>query len=408
MPIKQSRTSPYTFLSSINRIHVSKFFYPVLSESLSLANYPTFPEPTTLNGLHPMEPVSIEFLEKASSKIIKIAIPVVITLILDASVVRFIEQTHGTVTLDRSLSETMSYNNSGISDDWAIYIALIFIAAILVVTGVLVALYYFGCLKVIFIWMIIAVSAIFSYYVVVTLWMVPEVLNIPFDYLSLILLLLNLVVVADMSIFWRAPQIVTQFFLVIVSVLIALVFLNLPDWTIWVLLGLLVVYDACVVLCPHGLLNILIRKSEERGDQIPALVYSAAVWVMGVSDDEDLNPQPLLDIHESSQKERKNRKSEEEEEEEDEEERGVRLGLGDFCFYGILVTRAARLGWDFVILCVFAVILGLALTLVVLALLQRPLPALPFSLMLGVLFFITGAMTFRPFGLNIRKDCLAF
>jgi presenilin 1 len=57
---------------------------------------------------------------------------------------------------------------------------------------------------------------------------------------------------------------------------------------------------------------------------------------------------------------------------------------------------------------VFAVILGLALTLIVLALLQRPLPALPFSLLLGVLFFIIGALTFRPFGLNLRTGCLAF
>jgi hypothetical protein len=354
-----------------------------------------------------MEPVSIEFLEKASLKIVKIAIPVVVTLVIDACAVRFIEQTHGTVSLDRSLSETMSYNDSGISDDWAIYIALIFIAAILVVTGILVALYFFGCLKVIFVWMILAVSAIFSYYVVMTFWMVPEVLNIPFDYISLVIFLLNLVVVANMSIFWRAPLIVTQVFLVMVSVLIALVFLNLPDWTIWVLLGLLVLYDACVVLCPHGLLNILIKKSEERGDQIPALVYSAAVWFMRVSDDEDVNPQPLLNVDELRTQERK-RNGEDEEEEDESEERGVRLGLGDFCFYGILVTRAARLGWDFVILCVFAVILGLALTLVVLALLQRPLPALPFSLLLGVLFFVIGAMTFRPFGLNIRKDCLAF
>jgi presenilin 1 len=40
--------------------------------------------------------------------------------------------------------------------------------------------------------------------------------------------------------------------------------------------------------------------------------------------------------------------------------------------------------------------------------LQRPLPALPFSLLLGVLFFIIGALTFRPFGLNLREDCLVF
>jgi hypothetical protein len=357
---------------------------------------------------------SVDFLERSSSKIIKIAIPVVATLLIDACLVRFIEQTHGSVDLDRSLSETMDYSDSGITTDWAIYIALIFIGAILVVTGILVALYFFGCLKVIVVWMIVAVSAIFSYYVVICLWAVPEVLNVPFDYLSLVLFLLNLVIVANMAIFWRAPLIVTQVFLVLISVLIALVFLNLPDWTIWALLGLLVIYDACVVLCPGGLLNILIKKSEERGDEIPALVYSAALWFMGTSDDESIKEinGSLLDGDEAGGKKKRRRKGKanatEGGEEEEDEERGVRLGLGDFCFYGILVTRAARLGWDLVILCVFAVILGLALTLLVLALLRRPLPALPFSLLLGVLFFITGALTFRPFGLNLRAECLAF
>jgi presenilin 1 len=60
--------------------------------------------------------------------------------------------------------------------------------------------------------------------------------------------------------------------------MIAMVFLGIPDWTIWILLILLVFYDAIVVLCPHGLLNILVKKSEERGDEIPALVYSSAPW----------------------------------------------------------------------------------------------------------------------------------
>jgi presenilin 1 len=141
---------------------------------------------------------------------------------------------------------------------------------------------------------------------------------------------------------------------------------------------------------------------------------------MGVSDDEDVQNQLLIDSetatdtrkkkgkhHRREKKENGNKEKEGEEEDED-DDRGVRLGLGDFCFYGILVTRAARLGWDLVILCVFAVILGLALTLVVLAVLQRPLPALPFSLMLGVLCFIIGAMTFRPFALNARETCLMF
>ena len=435
---------------------------------------------------------TVQFLEANSLRIVKISIPVVATLILDACIVRFLEEKHGSVSLDRSLTSTMSYSQQGISTTWSIYLALILIGAIVIVTAIIVLLYYYGCIKIIMGWMIFAVTAILSYYVVLCLGDAPRVLNVPLDWVTLVLVCANLVVVGDMAIFWRAPLIVTQVYLVFISVLIALVFLDLPDWTVWILLGLLVIYDALVVLCPHGLLNLLIKKSEERGDELPALIYSSAAWLHGEGEEEEENegsgsgsgsgsggekevetgedsappparqqqaepveaaqepksanepagpeqprppqrpkrapkkrkPQPndkmespLIDPEEAGEGQekapakpgqgkkqtRRRRKKKD-----DDEERGVRLGLGDFCFYGILVTRAARLGWDLVILCIFAVILGLGLTLLVLAFLQRPLPALPFSLILGVIFFMTGAMTFRPFDLQARASGIVF
>jgi hypothetical protein len=63
--------------------------------------------------------------------------------------------------------------------------------------------------------------------------------------------------------------------------MITLVFLSLPDWTIDALLVLLVAYDAVVVLCPGGLLNILVKTSEERVDEQLALVYSSAARAAG-------------------------------------------------------------------------------------------------------------------------------
>lgn len=399
----------------------------------------------------------INFIEYSSRKIIKVAIPVVITLIIDAIIVRFIEKTHGSVSLNRSLVQTMNYTDQNINMHDSIIIAIAMIISILVVTIILLTLYYFGFKKIIFIWMIVAVSIILSYYVIMCLWKVPINLNLPIDYISLIFVLSNLVVVGNMSIFWRAPKIFTQIFLVFISVLIALVFLTLPDWTVWMLLVLLVIYDACVVLCPHGLLNMLIKKSEERNDAIPALVYSTAVYNHDDNDDDDddmnqngdedgdgngsgsddgdnndsdlpnnndnrnvmndeyndqigveinLNnidhsiPIEEVNLNDSGRRSRSRGH--------DKDDDSIRLGLGDFCFYGIMLTRAARLGWDLVILVIFAVILGLSLTLLVLAKLRRPLPALPFSLILGIIFFMIGATTFRPFGLILRKSVITF
>ena len=406
-----------------------------------------------------------KFLEVSSVRIVKIAIPVIVTLLCDAILTRFLEGSSGNVnTLDRSFTETLNYSNAGLPTLWSVWIALILVGFIIIATAIILALYFCGCVKVLMGWMVLSVTILLSYYVYVTLGKMPQLLNVPMDYLSLVFVMINLVAVGNMSIFWRAPQIVTQVFLVVISILVAMVFLSLPDWTIWILLVLLVIYDACVVLCPHGLLNMLIKKSEERGDEIPALVYASAAWNCAddgsssgsgsssstssrlddwreeqAEDDgeeevevpvsrqrrrrrrkkrEAPPPPPEEEHHEEGEKKEEQReadpenpdekKKEQKEQKPKKEREGVRLGLGDFCFYGVLVTRAARLGWDITILCVFAVVLGLALTLVCLAVFKRPLPALPFSLILGIIFFLTGAFTFRRFDLVLRQHQFLF
>lgn len=464
-----------------------------------------------------------EFLEIYSRKIFKIGVPVILTLILDAIFTRILEEKSGSANLDRSFTRVMVTSESSIDLKWSLIFAAIFIALLIVITTVILCCYYFGCTKFVYGWLGLAVVLLLSFYIYTTFGKIPSIFNIPVDWITAAFLVLNLVVVGCMSIFWRAPPIVTQAFLVLISIATALVFLSLPDWTVWILLVLLIIYDACMVLCPGGCLNLLVKKSEERGDAIPGLLYTAAafIWKSGGREndscsgsgscscsDSDLgsgsgsgdetplnNPycnneenndnvineeeeeanegKPLVEIPEkdkeaehekeneneevlvkSSSKstlkykiEGKNAKihaassSEEEHEveekqkkenkhtksrrkkngkkrvrkakeagdsDEEEEDESVKLGIGDFVFYGILVTRAARIGWDITVLTMLAVLLGLSLTLVCLVIFERPLPALPFSLFLGIIFYVTGAMTFRPFSNNTRSNTLVF
>jgi hypothetical protein len=87
---------------------------------------------------------------------------------------------------------------------------------------------------------------------------------------------------------------------------------------------------------------------------------------------------------------------EEEEEEEEEEDRGIKLGLGDFVFYSVLVSRAGLFDASTMAACFTSVLLGLGGTLVLLGVFKKALPALPISIFLGILAYFSTRFAVTP------------
>ncbi|XP_033734426.1 presenilin-1-like isoform X2 [Pecten maximus] len=341
--------------------------------------------------------------------------------------------------------------------------AMILLGVVIVMTTFLLLLYKFRCYKVIHGWLVgssLMLLFLFSYlYIEVVL----QAYNVPIDYITVALLIWNFGVMGMICIHWKGPLILQQAYLIIISALMSLIFIKyLPDWTTWVLLGVMVIWDLVAVLCPKGPLRMLVETAQKRNEPIfPALIYSSTmIWTVGIgmaegnskkkkskkskkdtqnsatggaglatnntSDDEEGgftgNPsrEQILARNSTDSAEARNAVAalgdrprpttttrpprptsdsrESQSSAQQDEERGIKLGLGDFIFYSVLVGKASSYGdWNTTLACFVAILIGLCFTLLLLAIFKKALPALPISITFGLIFNFATSEIVAPF-----------
>ena len=87
---------------------------------------------------------------------------------------------------------------------------------------------------------------------------------------------------------------------------------------------------------------------------------------------------------------------------------GIKLGLGDFIFYSVLVGRASMYDGIDAISAALAVLAGLGLTLLLLAAGKKALPALPISIALGALCTAVARFALEPLVMPLASSMLFF
>lgn len=78
------------------------------------------------------------------------------------------------------------------------------------------------------------------------------------------------------------------------------------------------------------------------------------------------------------------------------ESSSIRLGLGDFIFYSVMVAKAAMYSFTTFSACMLVILAGLGGTLVLLSVYHSALPALPISIFLGVFFYLVTKTLIEP------------
>ncbi|CAF0778814.1 unnamed protein product [Rotaria sordida] len=326
----------------------------------------------------------------------------------------------------------------------------IFMGFVITATVILILLYKFKCYKIIHGWLILTTLMLLFFFLYSYFSSISASLNRPIDMITICFITWNIGAVGMFCIHWKGPLPIQQAYLIFMSALLALVFYKfLPDWTGWLILGVISIWDLIAVLCPKGPLRILVETAHERGEQIfPALIYSSTMVYMvtavdppprepqfapdnvdtnmAVNVDETLNEEqrnqraairnnnarrqliPRSDVPQTATRREPARYVVERSnspviDDDDDDEKGVKLGLGDFIFYSILLAKASALGdWNVTIACYVSLLIGLCLTLLLLAIIRKALPALPISITFGLVLYFSTVYIIGPFSAELN------
>ena len=410
-----------------------------------------------MRGQRPLPPDETSVLDAVGGEIVAIVSPVSICMMCCVFLVRLLRVDGEDATANvrggiaSAAYQEESSDSTAVRAGGAVLNSVVFVLFITCATFGIFFLFKHNCTRLIWGYMGLSGLLIFGVLGAVIGMETCQALDIPLDMLTFSLWTYNFSVVGvGVTFFGKtfgAPLVVKQGFLIFIGVVVAFYFTRIPEWTTWTLLVAMALYDIVAVLAPGGPLRVLVELAQERDEDIPALVYEAAPAARGArrggggvlesvmasragppraagaaaaaaggsgtpdygAADADAETKPLIrggDRDRGADRDGDGDGAETSRVERDADDAddadafalpdAIKLGLGDFIFYSVLVGRAAMHDLFTMFACYFAVIQGLIATLLMLGFAKKALPALPISIAAGVVAYVGSRFFLEP------------
>ncbi|KAJ8513124.1 hypothetical protein OPV22_003558 [Ensete ventricosum] len=385
-------------------------------------------------------------LETLGEEMVRIVAPVSACMLLVVLLVTALSSSSGGGLASIA---TIAYSDDSSDSLWdklkgALLSSVSFVVLITLLTFLLVLLFYLRCIRFLKSYMALSSLVVLAFLGGEVFLLLISRFYVPVDVVTFSLLLFNFAVVGVLAVFLaKVPIMVNQGYLVIIGVLVAYWFTLLPEWTTWALLIAMSLYDLAAVLLPGGPLRLLVELAISRDEELPALVYEARpvehlpgagrrLWRerRDLASNSSSNSNNLEAGDPASQdtslviaeegpsvsaltapflQQQLERHGEVDLEGIGLSSSGaIKLGLGDFIFYSVLVGRAALYDFMTVYACYLAIMAGLGITLLLLAFYRKALPALPVSIALGIIFYLLTRASLEVFMVQCSTNLLMF
>jgi hypothetical protein len=125
----------------------------------------------------------------------------------------------------------------------AVVNTLVFLGIVVVMTVILVVLYKYRCYKALYGWLVVTTASLVFLFAGLYLAEMYQKYNLAMDWITFVLTVWNFGIVGMVVIHWKGPLRLLQAYHIVISALMALIFIKyLPDWTTWLVLGAFVLY----------------------------------------------------------------------------------------------------------------------------------------------------------------------